>query len=68
MDCTPPIGGEVLPPLSHAPAAMEVEVQPPPSQPPSGSPTEWASPSSADHRAVVLVRRTATSQPSLETA
>ena len=33
MDCTPPIGAEVLPLLSHAPAAMEVEGQPPPSQP-----------------------------------
>ncbi|CAL8468452.1 g7992 [Coccomyxa elongata] len=46
MDYTPPIGNEVLPPLSQASAAMEVEVQPPPSQPPSGSPMEWASPSS----------------------
>lgn len=46
MDCTPPIGAHVQPPLSHAPAAMEVEVPPPPSQPPSGTPMEWASPSS----------------------
>ena len=46
IDCTPPIGAEVLPPLSQAPAAMEVEVQPSPSQPPSGSPMNCASPSS----------------------
>ena len=76
-DCTPPIGAEVLPPLSHAPAAMEVEGQPPPSQPPSESPMEWASRragSGADRRAVGSVRQlpsaiwTATSQPSLEIA
>ncbi len=29
LDCTPPIGAEVLPPLSQVPAAMEVEVQTP---------------------------------------
>ena len=60
MDCTPPIGAEVLPPLSHAPAAMEVEGQPPPSQPPSESPMEWASRragSGADRRAVGSVRQ-----------
>ena len=45
MDCTPPIGAEVLPPLSQAPVAMEVEVPPPPSPPVSDSPMECASPS-----------------------
>ncbi len=76
MDCTPPTGGEVLPPLSNAPAGMELDVQPAPSQPPFGSPTEWAAPSSRVPRRLscrwvadtAVASDTATIQPSLEAA
>ena len=41
MDCYPPPGPEVLPPLIRTPADMDVDVKPPPPPPPpSGSPME----------------------------
>ena len=46
MDCTPPAGAEVLLPTSQAPAAMEVEVQPPQPLQPSGVPMEIEAPRS----------------------
>ena len=50
MDCSPPIGAEVLPPLGQVPVAMEVEPPTPPSEPLSGSRIEPAPPPSQVRR------------------
>ena len=52
MDCTPPIGAEVLLPLSNAPAAMEVEVQPLPLSRRQGS--RWSGPRHRAGRAQIV--------------
>ena len=47
MDCTPPIGAQVVPATSQTQAAMEIDAQPDAARSPAAMPMEWETPACA---------------------